>query len=109
MTLLLTVIATVAMGQGMVETYKDFIGSAKAGNAESQYYVGLCLEQGKSVIRDISQAISWYRKASEINDENEEALFMLAKCYENGLGVQQDYIKNSLLPKSNRYGLSRGG
>ena len=57
-TLLFTFMVTMAMGQGMVEGYNDFINQAKAGDANAQYYIGLfypstqALEEAKGVIRE---------------------------------------------------------
>ena len=43
-----------------------FKKSEEQGCAESQYYLGLCYQEGKGVEQNIQKAILWYRKAAKI-------------------------------------------
>lgn len=43
---------------------REFLKSAKKGDAEAQYNLGACYEFGSSAPRDIAAAKSWYRKAA---------------------------------------------
>ena len=38
---------------------------AESGHAEAQYLVGVMLETGKGVPRDVYRAVTWYRRAAE--------------------------------------------
>ncbi len=38
---------------------------AESGHAEAQYLVGVMLETGKGVSRDVYKAVTWYRRAAE--------------------------------------------
>lgn len=89
--LLFTVLASTAWGQGMVEGYNDFIGPAKAGDAKAQYYIGLFYEQGRDVPQDEKQAITWYLKAAE--NGHVKAQERMADRYFRGKGVVKDYKK----------------
>ena len=88
-TLLFTIISTLAMGQGMVEGYNDFIGPAKAGDARAQFYIGLFYEQGRDVPKDEKQAISWYLKAAKQGFVRAQE--KLAGRYFRGQGLEKDY------------------
>ena len=91
LSLLLTVVASTAWGQGMTEGYNDFIGPAKSGDAKAQYYIGLFYEQGRDVPQDEKQAISWYLKAAE--NGYVKAQERMADRYFRGKGVVKDYKK----------------
>lgn len=43
------------------------LNSAKAGNSEAQFVLGLCYRNGKGVPIDLDKAITWYTKAAEQN------------------------------------------
>lgn len=44
--------------------FKRFMHGAEAGDADCQYYVGICYEKGLGVGKDVFEAQAWYRKAS---------------------------------------------
>ena len=62
--------------------------AAEQGDAEAQYQLGLCYENGDGVDEDMTQAASWYRKSAE--QGNADAQCNLGWCYENGEGVAED-------------------
>jgi len=51
--------------------------------------LGVMLEQGRGVARDLADAARWYRLAAEQDDVT--AQLNLGACYELGRGVAQDY------------------
>lgn len=69
--------------------YEWFKKSADSGYEEGMVNLGLCFEKGEGVPRDYKQAVKWYKKAAETEAmESGEALFRLARMYEQGLGVR---------------------
>lgn len=61
---------------------------AGLGNAEAQYNLGYCYQEGIVVEQNQETAIKWYSKSAEqgFND----ALYQLMMAYGNGNGVEQD-------------------
>lgn len=52
------------------------------------YKVGQCLEEGKGIPRNETEAVKWYQKSAEKNNvEGKEAL---GRCYACGIGVAKD-------------------
>lgn len=60
---------------------------ADAGNPLMQKIIGKYYELGMYYPKDIVKAFTWYQKSAAQNHPG--GLFCLARCYENGLGVQQ--------------------
>jgi TPR repeat protein len=58
---------------------------------ENWFQTGANYYSGRSVPRDYSEAVRWYRKAAE--QGYAQAQHNLGCCYENGFGVQQDYTE----------------
>jgi uncharacterized protein len=70
---------------------QDFLSikrQAEAGNASAQYALGLRYSEGKSVAKDLAQAVTWWRKAAE--QGNVDAQFNLGGAYYKGEGVLKD-------------------
>lgn len=91
--------------------------AAQSGNAEAQYHMGMSYEYGDMVRASFNKALYWYTRAAEqgheeaqeckeqMEDEREEVslwihqsgqgdtevLYNLAKCYEEGIGMEHDY------------------
>ena len=65
--------------------------AAEQGNADAQYKLGLCYENGKGVRQDYTEAVKWYRIA--VNRGNGMAELCLGLCYEGGRGVEWDERK----------------
>ena len=62
---------------------------ARLGNAEAQFNLGVCYENGKKgVPRDLEQAVYWWREAAAKG--HAEAQFNLGNCYSKGLGVPEN-------------------
>ena len=47
------------------QTYKDFLIGAKQGNAQAQFNLGVCYDQGKGIAKNYQEAAKWYRQAAE--------------------------------------------
>ena len=62
--------------------------ASRSGDAKSMFKLGLCLELGQGVTKDISGAILWWRKAAAVGVE--EALYALSRKYLGGSGVPAD-------------------
>ena len=64
---------------------------AEAGDADSEYRLGLFYYNGEGVAKDFSEAVKWYRKAVEKNLA--DAQDGLGFCYANGQGVAKDEVE----------------
>ena len=70
------------------ELVKKLSISAKNGNAQSQYHLGVLYNDGKGVEKDYEQAASWYLKAAQ--QGHQKAQLYLGLLYQNGRGVERD-------------------
>src|SRR6266498_679898 len=57
----------------------------------AQNELALLYENGKSIKKDLREAVYWYNKAAE--NENEFAQCNLGRCYQLGIGVKKDETK----------------
>ena len=64
---------------------------AEAGDADSEYRLGLFYYNGEGVAKDFSEAVKWYRKAAEKNLA--DAQDGLGFCCANGQGVAKDEVE----------------
>lgn len=71
--------------------YKEFLPLAEKGNGAAQFILGLMFEDGEGVLRDIKQAIYWFKKVAKQDDTNTQ--YNLGLMYEKGEQVLQDYQK----------------
>lgn len=79
--------------QCLGQTYESEIEAAKAGDANSQYWIGSFYENGTGgVEQNDSLAFVWYKKSA--NQEFKLGLASLANCYKNGRGVKQDFYES---------------
>ncbi|HRH82484.1 MAG TPA: tetratricopeptide repeat protein [Thiobacillaceae bacterium] len=67
---------------------REFMASAKRGETQGEYYMGLLHEEGQGVPKDYGQSMNWYNKAALKGDV--DAAFALGRMYSKGLGVQQN-------------------
>jgi TPR repeat protein/predicted acylesterase/phospholipase RssA/ankyrin repeat protein len=65
---------------------------ADMGNSRAQLIMGRI----QSDTRNYSEAIKWYKKAAEAEDEQKEAQYQLGLIYENGLDVEKNYNEAAL-------------
>ena len=70
------------------EDIPRLMAEAEAGNAVSQYNLGLCYANGNGVEVDLAEAVRWLRKAAERG--NVLAQCNLGWCYAEGVGVGKD-------------------
>ena len=46
------------------EVFEYYLKAARQGDAEAQFYLGLCYNYGDGVEKDLSEAVIWFRKAA---------------------------------------------
>jgi TPR repeat protein len=68
--------------------FQEYKAKAEQGDAEAQFNLGFCYDDGRGVKKDYGEAVKWYRKAAEQNFAPAE--FNLGYCYANGQGVRKD-------------------
>lgn len=64
---------------------------AKAGDANSQFNIGMLYDNGQGVPKDHAEATRWFRKAAE--QGNATAQYNLGVAYESGSDVPRDYVE----------------
>lgn len=82
---LLVVMANASTTMEMLEK------EANAGDASSQYALGIAFDAGIGVVKDPAQALTWYRQAAE--QGNSGAQFMLGLNYQSGKQVPMDRVE----------------
>lgn len=71
-----------------VERVAWYLKKAQAGDADAQYNLAICYDEGKGTSKDEKQAAHWYAQAAEQGDA--DAQFSLGVCYHEGKGVDKD-------------------
>ncbi len=74
--------------QNYAEAVKLFRKAAEQGDADAQYNLGLCYDNGWGVVENKPEAVRWYREAAEQGISN--AQYNLGWCYSHGEGVVED-------------------
>jgi len=64
---------------------------ADAGDAESQFHLGVCFQRGEGVETNPVEAARLYRRSAEQGYIHGQ--YRLGRCYEDGLGVEQDAVQ----------------
>ena len=72
----------------LTRAFACYTDSAKQGNAEGEYLLGLALFSKRFGKQDIAKAFEYFRKSAEQNFP--EALYMAGICCEDGCGTRQD-------------------
>lgn len=89
-------VALLALGIGQAAWADDVpdlqktLQSAKQGNADAQFNLGLMYDSGRGVRQDYTKAVQWYRKAAE--QGNAKAQYNLGLMYANGKGARQNLV-----------------
>jgi len=83
--------AAAPKGVAVPGRFLEYKAGAEQGDAEAQFNLGFCYDDGRGVEKDYSHAVKWYRKAAEQNYV--PAQFNLAYCYANGQGVRKDKVE----------------
>ena len=80
--------ATLPKGAVVPGEFLEFQAKAEKGDAEAQFNLGFCYDDGRGVAKDSKEAVKWYRKAAE--QDYAPAQFNLGYCYANGQGIGKD-------------------
>lgn len=75
--------------EASIEVFEEI---ASAGDANSQYCVGVAYHEGKGVDRDPATAIEWYLKAGQKG--HLEAQYWLCLMYREGMGVTPNALES---------------
>lgn len=73
------------------QSFKDYLNSAKIGNAEAQYNVAICYYKGEGVSQDFQKSAEWWLKSAQQGHVN--AQYCIARSYHYGEGVFKDLSK----------------
>lgn len=79
-----------AAARGHVEALAKLHDYAEKGNVDAQYKLGDYYAKGTGVMKSITEAVKWYRKAAEAGHAT--AQFTIAKCYFTGHGVPRNDV-----------------
>lgn len=71
-----------------VDALKSFGRSAKNGNTEAQYQIGIMFLEGQGMKANPEDAAYWFRKAAQ--NGHAPSQFEIGCCFLNGTGVQSD-------------------
>ena len=75
----------------VINNTEQYIKKAEQGDAQAQYYLGICYANGKGVQKDDKKAFEWTQKAAE--QGNAKAQTNLGVLYYQGDGVKQNIDK----------------
>ena len=85
--------------QVSLNTYSQtLVNMAEGGDAEAQFALGNCYENGKGVAKDEQKALYWYNKAADQGNARGQAFAAL--MYLNGKGTEVDLQKGFQLAKA---------
>ena len=79
--------AAAPKGVSVPGKFQEYKANAEQGDAEAQFNLGWCYDDGRGVARDYAEAVKWYRAAAE--QELADAQCNLGLCYQTGRGVDQ--------------------
>lgn len=71
-----------------LDALKAYGRSAKNGNSEAQYRIGMIFLEGEGLNANPQDAAYWFRKAAQ--NGHAPSQFAIGECFMNGTGVQQD-------------------
>ncbi|MCQ2147408.1 MAG: BspA family leucine-rich repeat surface protein [Bacteroidales bacterium] len=80
------------------KAFEYFMESAKTGNADAQYYLGVMYEYGEGVHKNSIKSEQWYSKAfasykHDVDNGNLKSMVALGTCYRVGAGIEEDENK----------------
>ena len=76
------------MEANATEAARWFLLAARQRHAGAQYFLGLMLQKGVGVERNLEASHGWYSRSAEGGNRN--AMLELSKIYAMGLGVPAD-------------------
>ena len=88
---LLSTRAAAPKGVAVPGESQQYKAKAEQGDAEAQFSLGYCYDDGRGVAKDKAKAVKWYRKAAEKNYAPAQS--NLGCCYDNGRGVAKDNVE----------------
>jgi TPR repeat protein len=71
--------------------FDEVMAKAEAGDADSEYQIGVRYAKGQGVAKDEVEAVKWVRKAAEQNYA--VAQYNLGVCYSYSVGVDEDDVE----------------
>lgn len=80
---------------GLVKRFNEQLSQAEKGKVSAMYEVGHMYERGRGTTKSLTNAATWYQKASDAGHDSAKA--RLGKMYLEGRGVQKDIGKASQL------------
>ena len=83
--------AAAPKGGAVPGRFLEYKAKAEQGDAEAQFNLGFCYDDGRGVAKDYGEAVKWYHKAAGQNFA--PAQFNLCYCYANGQGVVRDKVE----------------
>src|ERR1035441_3068965 len=83
--------AAASKGVAVPGKFQEYKASAEQGDAEAQFNLGWCYDDGRGVAKDYVEAVKWYRQAAGQNYIPAQS--NLGWCYDNGQGVAKDYVE----------------
>lgn len=84
----LAVVEPKKFGQDISEILERLKMESNAGNAEAQFYLARCYEEGLGTPKDGKKAFKWYQESA--NQGFSLSQNRLARCYLTGVGTQKD-------------------
>lgn len=72
------------------KTFAEYQRKAAQGDMIAQYELGLCYEKGKGTMKDINNALYWYKISAKKGYA--KAQCMLGYCYEMGNGMPKNIV-----------------
>ena len=83
--------AAAPKGVAVPGKFQEYKTKAEQGDAEAQFNLGFCYDDGRGVAKNYAKAAKWYRKAAEQNFA--PAQFNLGYCYDKGQGVRKNKVE----------------
>ncbi|MCE5339651.1 MAG: tetratricopeptide repeat-containing serine protease family protein [Planctomycetaceae bacterium] len=87
--LLIVIFTSYSVCKASSPSIDELLVQAQAGDANSQYSLGIMYHVGRNVDQDYNEAIKWFSQSAQ--QGNAKAQYELAQMYENGQSVVQNY------------------
>jgi TPR repeat protein len=84
-------VTRVTIKQSAETTLEQLREAAEQGDADAQYKLGRCYDDGTGVLKNLIEAFKWYYKAAE--QGLSAAQFMIGHCLMTGEGVPKDSVE----------------
>ena len=83
-----------ATWQPKPDEVSQLMDEADAGNAISQYNLGVCYAKGNGGEVDLAEAVRWFRKAA--GQGMPQAQYNLGLCLSRGAGVEKNEVEGAM-------------